>query len=125
MSFISADQVRKVRLKGAKPLLIDGLDLKLFVIKLSSDATFEAGAMQDEVTAGTKKPRDVALLMLANGVADETGNPIGPAAALELLQLLPVEELNAFMGVVKNELGKVKGDPGNSAASTASSSATV
>lgn len=94
MPFLTAEQVKAVRLKNSKVIPIEGLDGRsIRLLRLSSSAAFLMRELRKQIADGTKTDKDLFLALLEHGCADEEGTPLTAEDAQQLFEVLPVDEI--------------------------------
>lgn len=115
MSFLTADEVRAVRIRDSKLVPIVGTARAIRVVNMAASSGPLIQDLQLEIAAGTKKQTDLFLFMLQASCADEKGDLLTEADARELYGTLTQDEILGLISVVSSTVKKV--DVGNSAAS--------
>lgn len=98
MSFLTAEQVKAVRLKDSKLIPIAGVEGKsIRLLRMSSSAALQMRELRTQIANGTKTDKDLFLLLLEQGCADETGTPLTGEDAQQLFEVLPIDELSKLV----------------------------
>lgn len=106
MAFLTAEQIRKVRIKGSTVLKFDALDgLELRVVKMSSGAQLATQDVQKEVAEGKKSQRDFLIFMLKNSCAKMDGELFTDEDANTVFDLLPLEDVTRVVNEAARLIG--------------------
>lgn len=107
MSFITAEQVRAVRMKGSKTVHLDELDKDILVVKMSSSKSLVAGDLSAEAKKGdSAKKAEFMVFMFEHGLADTSGVPLTHEDAVTLFDILPIETTMKLLSTI----GSLTGD---------------
>jgi hypothetical protein len=97
MSFITKAAIRAVRLRKAVDFKLDEYELSLKIMPLSGDATLEAIDLQAQVTAGTKKQRDMFRFVVKNALARTDGTPLTEEESDLVLEAASLREMKSLL----------------------------
>lgn len=124
--FLTPEQVRAIRLKGAEDYPLERIGKTLKVIPVSGSKAMEIRERQAELDPNTPRgQRELFLFLLAAACADETGDALTADDAATLLDVLSIEEVSALINRVGKSLGVQVGKAQASPASATSSSDSV
>lgn len=108
MSFITAEKVREIRLRGAKDLEIDGFTEKFKLVKISAEAAELLAEKQKELTEGKISGVALARFTLKHAVATPAGDLLTDEDVAALMSVLPLETVlklaGAFTGSVTDQV---------------------
>jgi hypothetical protein len=110
--FLTAEQIRKVRLNGSKQVAIDGTDKPLRLIKLSGAAALEVGEIQKAVEKGERTRKEMFLFLLAHAFTDDSGEPLTAEDAEMLFDLLPIQTISNLVNQVTASINAAAEKPG-------------
>lgn len=94
MAFLTPEQIRAVRIKGSKIVMLAGIEKEIRIIKMSSGKAIESQELQQEIRQGKKSQSDMIRFMFENTLAEIDGTPITQEDAVVLFNLLPVDGLS-------------------------------
>lgn len=106
MSFLTAEEVKAIRLKGSELLPISGIEKKIRLCRLSGAAAIEFPILQAKIKAGEKTNRDLFLFLLSSSCTDESGDTkISTEDAAMIFDETPYAEVLEMIARIVNALG--------------------
>lgn len=105
MAFMSPAEVKAVRLRGSKPIIIEGLNKEARIIKMGADAQNRSAELQAEIAAGKRPRNDSILFMFENALAEPDGTPLTADDAVQLFKLLDLPELTKLVNDIAAHMG--------------------
>ncbi len=124
MAFLSADEMRSIRLRGSIQVSIEGISKSIRVVKMSAARQLEMVVKQGKLKATATASdgmdpagqRDLFLWMMESACTDDLGNPFTKEDASQLFELLQLGEITDLVEKISATIAS-KVAPGNSKAS--------
>jgi hypothetical protein len=112
--FLSAEDLKAVRLKGSKVIELAGLSKKIRLTKLTGAAALELPKLQDKIKAGQADQIELFKFLLSKSCTDEAGEyRLTAEDAQVLVDELPYETVTSIVNQITEELGaKPQVEPG-------------
>lgn len=106
MAFMTAAEIKAVRCKGSKVVVLEGLDKEVRIIKMAAEAQLASQELQAAVKEGKRAKSDMLRFMLEHALADLEGTPLSAEDAAQIFQLLSMPALSKLV----TEIGALIGE---------------